>query len=114
LLAVAPDLDWERLLERFEPHRLVLLVHLVLFLFVYPGEAWRIPEPVWSRLLDELQRERRAPRDAGRICRGTLISRSQYLVDAREGYRDARLPPDGEMSHDHLSTWTQAAASELR
>jgi hypothetical protein len=114
LLAIAPDLDWDRLLRRFEHHRLVLLTHIVLFLFVYPGEAWRIPEPVWSQLLADLERVRAMSGQAGRICRGTLISRSQYLYDAGEGYLDARLPPEGEMTVNDLATWTQAAAGETR
>ena len=34
-----------------------------------------------------------------RLCRGTLLSRSQYLTDVYEwGYQDARLAPHGRMS----------------
>src|SRR5206468_1316705 len=36
--ARGPRLDWERLLRRFGPHWRVLLSHLILFGFVYPGE----------------------------------------------------------------------------
>ena len=38
LRARADQLAWRRLLRRFGPHWRVLLGHLVLFGFVYPGE----------------------------------------------------------------------------
>jgi len=112
LLARSPGLDWKRLLERFGPYGAVLLSHLIAFTFVYPSEGWRVPEWVWSRLLAEHDRERRRPRGDDKLCRGTLLSRSQYLIDAQRGYLDARLPPEGEMSRDHVATWTEAAATE--
>jgi len=44
-----------------------------------------------------------------RICRGTLISRAQYLVDLELwGYEDARLAPHGSMSEEEASIWTAA------
>jgi hypothetical protein len=38
LLACGKNLDWPRLLSRFERHWRLLLSHLVLFGFIYPGE----------------------------------------------------------------------------
>jgi hypothetical protein len=114
LLAKSPGLDWKRLLQRFGPYGPVLLSHLTAFAFVYPSEGWRIPEWVWSRLLTQLDRDRRHPRGEERLCRGTLLSRSQYLIDAQRGFLDARLPPEGDMSHDDVATWTEAAATEVR
>jgi hypothetical protein len=47
------------------------------------------------------------------VCRGTLLSREQYLVDLRErGYADARVPPWGELSADALEVWTSAIGTD--
>lgn len=100
-------LDWRRLLDRFGPHWRVLLSHLVLFGFVYPGERGRVPEWVMEELLARLQEETRTPAADGRLCQGTLLSRAQYLKDVEEwGYRDARLGPDGTMSRKDVTRWT--------
>ncbi|HJX26319.1 MAG TPA: nucleotidyltransferase family protein, partial [Thermoanaerobaculia bacterium] len=37
LHARADEIDWERMLERFENHHRVLLAHLLLFGYIYPG-----------------------------------------------------------------------------
>jgi hypothetical protein len=112
LLGRGPDLDWSRLLDRFQSYRLVLLSHLVLFLFVYPSERDRVPAWVWEGLLAALQAERRGSRDAGRICRGTLLSRGQYLEALERGYRDPRLAPEGTMRRRDVVAWTNAALEE--
>ncbi len=117
LLRRAADLDWDRLLSRFEPRGgwRVLLAHLVLFGYVYPGEARLIPERVLATLADRLRHE--APpneneKDA-RLCRGTILSRSQYLVDVLQwGYEDARLQPEGAMSPEEVQRWTLAAEKD--
>jgi hypothetical protein len=100
-------LDWRRLLERFGPHWRVLLSHLVLFGFVYPGERARVPEWVMEELLSRLQEEAHTPAADERLCLGTLLSRAQYLKDVEEwGYRDARLVPEGTMRRKDVSRWT--------
>ena len=50
ILAAAQQMDWRRLLRRFGEHWRVLLSHLMLFGFIYPGRAHVVP--AW--LLDEL------------------------------------------------------------
>src|SRR5215475_9415804 len=73
-------LDWDRLLRRFGPDWRVLLSHLVLFGFVYPSERASIPECVMKELLRRLEGELADP-GGRRLCRGTILSRSQYLLD---------------------------------
>jgi hypothetical protein len=52
--------------------------------------------------------ERAAP-PTDRVCRGTLVSRAQYLVDIGQyGYADARLAPRGGMSAEDAIFWTWA------
>ena len=107
----AEELDWQRLLDRFgEEHGRVLLSHLVLFGYIYPDDADRIPAWVMDDLLDRVRNERGSQGPERRLCRGTILSRSQYLLDVEEGgYRDARLEPVGPMSEDEIEIWTEAA-----
>jgi hypothetical protein len=117
----AERLDWQRLLARFGEHWRVLLSHLVLFGYIYPADAARLPRPVMETLLGRLSREALAPAhpaaasdgscaaDASPLCRGTILSRAQYLFDLENhGYVDARLPPSGNMSADEIEKWTAA------
>lgn len=104
-------LDWDRLLARFGDHWRVLLAHLVLFGFSYPGERDKVPPRVLADLADRLRAEADAPPPDGRVCRGTLLSREQYLVDTGVwGYRDARLQPAGPMTPEEVAHWTAAIA----
>ena len=108
LQACAVELDWERLLARYGEHWRVLLAHLVLFGFVYPGERTLIPAPVMRRLLQRLDAELDASDGTlERVCRGPILSRAQYLVDVDlRGYQDARLEPSGGMSAEEIDHWT--------
>jgi hypothetical protein len=113
LRARAEDLDWPRLLGRFDAQWRVLLTHLILFGFVYPGERARIPTAVLRELLGRLEGEldRSAPDE--RICQGTVLSRAQYRPDIQQwGYRDARRWPEGNMTSDEIALWTAAIDEE--
>jgi len=113
LRALGPDLDWRRLVRRFDDQWRVLLSHLVLFGYVYPSERDKIPDRVMRQLLGRLETERPAPAPSGRVCQGTILSRAQYLVDVeRWGYRDARRLPGGNMSTDEIAHWTAAIDEE--
>lgn len=111
------ELDWGRLIRRFAEHWPVLLSHLVLFTFVYPDERDAVPRDVFGtlveRLVDSSADGPQADPSAPRTCRGTLISRQQYLVDVEQwGYRDGRLPPTGSMTEEEVAAWTKAIWSE--
>jgi catechol 2,3-dioxygenase-like lactoylglutathione lyase family enzyme len=109
LLARAEQLNWRRLLERFDTHWRVLLTYLNLFGFVYPSERARIPQWVMADLIERLRQELRAPPPARRICQGTLLSREQYLTDiGLWGFEDARLTVAGSMTVDEVAHWTRA------
>ena len=102
-------LNWDRLVRRFGPHWRVLLAHLMLFGFIYPGERSLIPSAVVRELLNRVQAELDVPTRDSKVCQGTLLSRSQYLVDVDEwGYEDARLEPRGSMSSQQIDEWTAA------
>lgn len=69
----AAEIDWAHLVRRFGPDWRVLLSHLILFGYIYPGERARIPAAIMEDLIKRLQSEART---AGpEICRGTLLSR---------------------------------------
>jgi predicted nucleotidyltransferase len=108
LQAQAEQLDWPSLLQRFGPHWRVLLAHLVLFGYIYPGERHRIPEAVLAELMARLAAELRAPADAqAHVCAGTLLSREQYLHDVEQlGYVDGRLTPASSMTPQDVAVWT--------
>lgn len=113
LLAAAERLDWARLLRRFGPHWRLLLGHLVLFGFIYPGDRWRIPPWVMAELSGRLQRDLAEAKPGEPVCCGTLLSRAQFLVDIeRWGYRDARRLPPGTMTEGEIAAWTAAIESD--
>jgi hypothetical protein len=111
LHARCEQLDWPRLLDRFGPHWRVLLSHLVMFGFIYPSESHRVPASVLRELLGRLRRETATPTGSERLCRGTLLSRQQYLIDVDErGYLDPRRLPSNPMTEADIETWTAGIA----
>jgi hypothetical protein len=109
LRARGRELDWERLRRRFGEHWRVLLSHVILFGFIYPAERDAIPAHVQEELMQRLQAEAKATPPSGRTCKGTLISRAQYLVDIGPwGYGDARLEPGIKMTAADIAHWTRA------
>jgi hypothetical protein len=102
-------LNWSRLVTRFGPHWRVLLSHLVLFGFIYPGERSLVPSSVMKELLNRLAAELEVPTRDSKVCQGALLSRGQYLVDVDEwGYEDARIQPRGNMTAEQVAIWTAA------
>lgn len=114
LRAMHAVLDWHHLLARFGEHWPVLLAHLTLFKYVYPSAHDAVP--AW--VMDELTRRQREgddPHTDSRVCRGTLLSRAQYLVDVeRWGYHDARVPPFGTVHPSDMQPWTAEIDPKLR
>jgi hypothetical protein len=106
LNALGHRLDWDRLLARFGEHWPVFFAHIVLFRYVYPDRRDLVPQ--W--VVDELTRRfGDLTPDASHVCRGTLLSREQYLFDLeRHGYRDARRGPAGSMTDEAIRIWTKA------
>jgi hypothetical protein len=106
LLARGPTLDWKRLLRRFGPNRRILLGHLIVFGFIYPFARSNIPSWVMEDLMNEIRNE---PDDPEKICRGTCLSRQQYLPDVRQwGLIDGRVQPHGPMRPQDVAHWTAA------
>eukprot|EP01103_Thecamoeba_quadrilineata_P012264 TRINITY_DN311_c0_g3_i1.p1 TRINITY_DN311_c0_g3~~TRINITY_DN311_c0_g3_i1.p1 ORF type:complete len:269 (+),score=46.81 TRINITY_DN311_c0_g3_i1:41-847(+) len=103
LRSCAEKMNWDHLIKRFGPDWRVLLSHLVLFGYVYPELTDKVPKSVMDLLISRLQTE---PSSSKEVCKGTRLSREQYLVDVQEwGYKDGRLD---EMTPDQIASWTEA------
>jgi len=86
----ADRLDWDRLVARFGEDWRVLLGHLILVGFIYPGIRNRIPERIMRELLRRLEPELDSAGEPG-LCFGPFFSRTQYVHDLRDhGMADAR------------------------
>ncbi len=107
LRACGENMDWSRLLNRFGSYWRVLLSHLILFGFIYPGERSRIPNSVMDELLQRLQHEANSTPEAEKLCQGTLLAGLQYKTDVEQwGYQDGRLRPNGTMTEEQIAQWT--------
>jgi hypothetical protein len=102
------QLDWPRLIRRATGHPGVLLGHLIFYRYIYPhpDDARNVPDAVIDELL---QLARSEPPPTERLCRGTLLSWNQYLIDVNErGLIDARLKPWGTLTAEEIQRWTDA------
>ena len=88
--AKGEKLDWQHLVARFGDHWPVLLGHLVSFRFSFPSDKEKIPASVMKDLLTRQLALEERPASSERLCRGTLLSRQQYMNELEEhGYLDA-------------------------
>jgi hypothetical protein len=89
----ADRLDWRRLLDRFGDHWRVLLCHLILFEYIYPGKGRLIPSWAKEELSWLAKNEWRSEVNGNaELCRGALLSSFDFQADITEwGYRDARI-----------------------
>ncbi len=76
-----------------------------------PSERGRIPRCVLEYFTSSIQREMEAPPPTTRVCRGTILSRQQYLVDVEQWkFRDVRQLPENPMTGDQIAEWTAGIA----
>ncbi len=96
--ALGGELDWDRIIRRFDRYWEVLLSHLLLYRFAFPGERSKVPDRVLRTLLDRVEDELGTDHPRA-LCRGNLISRLQYRHDLeRLGYEDGRAWDEAERS----------------
>jgi hypothetical protein len=113
LRARAKVLDWARLLSRFHRHWRVLLSHLVLFGFIYPGHRLQVPSWLMTELMRRLELEMHSLPSDPHVCQGPLLSWSQYLVHTERGdYHDARHIPHGSMTEQETRYVTRVLTRE--
>lgn len=113
LRALGKELDWLRLLGRFGEHWPVLYAHLLLFRYIYPSHQEVIPSEVLRDLASRVPLNTNHTDESQALCRGTVLSREQYLVDVGcWGYADARLAPHGRMTQAEIGRWTHPILQE--
>lgn len=78
ILRQRDEIDWRRLLTHMDAHWEVLFCHLLNFRWIYPSERDAIPPWLLDELIERLNRQRELPAPEARICRGRLLSRSDY------------------------------------
>jgi hypothetical protein len=83
------EIDWQWLLSSMELYWEVLLINILNFRFVYPTERDLIPRWLYDELLERLKAQDEMPPASVKICRGRLISPTDYVVDVSEwGFAD--------------------------
>lgn len=113
LLAAGHSIDWQRLIRRFDDNWRVLYSHLILFGFVYPNDRSVIPDWVIFQMIRRQLTELESESEDALVCRGTFLSRAQYVIDIDEwGYEDARTLPSGTMTPEAAAAWTEAGLAE--
>jgi hypothetical protein len=84
-------LDWDRILRRLGDNRQLLLWHLILFDFVYPGHKNYLPRDLMVQLFEEIRQNWEENNHPAKSFRGTVIDPFSFRVDIDDwGYEDQR------------------------
>ncbi|MBI2599598.1 nucleotidyltransferase [Candidatus Daviesbacteria bacterium] len=81
ILQTGKQIDWKRLLMRMETHWDLFLSILINFRFVYPSQRDLVPKWLMEELISRLTYQINNPTPIDKICRGPLLSRTQYKID---------------------------------
>jgi hypothetical protein len=96
ILKAEGRLNWQRVLDRLDGNRQILLWHLVLFDFVYPGHPEYLPKEIMENLYGEMRRRWQEKAEVGdtdsmKPFRGYLLDPFSFRVDVEDwGYEDRR------------------------
>ncbi|HEU4686113.1 MAG TPA: nucleotidyltransferase [Nitrospira sp.] len=113
LRAGAHAMDWARLLQRFNRHWRVLFSHVILFGYIYPAQRLRIPHWFMNEMVRRLELDMESLPSDRRVCQGTLLSWSQYLIHLERGdYEDARERPRGSLTSEETRYMTDVLLHE--
>jgi Nucleotidyl transferase of unknown function (DUF2204) len=100
ILKAGREMDWERLMWRFDRYWEVLFSHLMMFRYAYPSQRDVVPDWVMAELLSRTLDTVREGNWEEPLCRGNLISRVNYHVDIHHwGFRDGRQWDENERKH---------------
>jgi hypothetical protein len=89
--AVQGKLNWQRILDRLGENQELLLWHLILFDFVYPGHSNYLPRKLMASLFENMRERWQHDEENPRAFRGTLLDPFSYNVDIENwGYSDQR------------------------
>lgn len=83
------DIDWKRLFSYADQYWEVLLGHILHFRFIYPSEREKIPRWLLGELLERLTNQANMPTSKVKVCRGRVLSTSDFAIDVMEwGFAD--------------------------
>ncbi|MFP4316455.1 MAG: DUF6036 family nucleotidyltransferase [Desulfovibrionales bacterium] len=88
-------IDWDRLLEILGEDSTLLLWHLILFDFVYPGYSSYLPQPLMHELFERI-RNRWQKDVSTKLCYGTVLDPLQFDGDCEKDPRPLGMPPVDE------------------
>lgn len=89
LLKYAKDLDWKRLMNKMDVYWEVLLIHIIIFRFIYPSERESIPKWVIDELMTRVAAQMNLPAPQDRVSRGLVLSTDDFRIDIEKwGFRD--------------------------
>lgn len=86
LLKMAPQLDWELVLDLVGKHWELLYSYLINFCFVYPSRRSEVPEWVMTELAERFSKLLKSKPARKNVCRGRLLSNTSYEEDFEEGH----------------------------
>jgi hypothetical protein len=93
ILRRGKEINWKKLLNIMEMHWELLFAQIINFRFIYPSESAIIPMWLMEEFAQRLSTQLKIPTPKDKICRGPLISRTQYIVDIEQwGYKDIHNP----------------------
>lgn len=78
ILKIGHKLDWKSLLGRMEADWEIFFAVLLNFRFVFPSKRDIVPAWLMEELIERLQRQLELPIPHDNICRGPLLSRTNY------------------------------------
>lgn len=85
ILKKGENMDWHHVLDRLDPHWHLLLIDVLLFQFIYPGNFMTcIPKWLFEELMGRASDQYKLPAPHEMVCRGPLIDSTQYAIDVRE------------------------------
>ena len=91
ILCRGDSLDWRRLVDRVDQNWPLLLSHLLMYAYVYPGHKGNIPAWVPEKLLENAHENFAREEEDVELTRGPMISRFSFTIDVREwGFSDPR------------------------
>ncbi len=77
-------MDWRYILMRMEQHWQLLLSQLINFQFIYPAQQEVVPKWLMDELMQRQSEILALPAAVDKVCRGPLVSQTQYATDVRE------------------------------
>ncbi len=90
ILSAEGKLDWTRILDRLNDNWELLLWHLILFDFIYPGHSDYLPKDLMAQLFERVRSQWSNPEEQHSF-RGTLLDPFSFMVDITDwDYEDRR------------------------